>query len=119
MGGTPLGGAFKSYTVSSDVAYADHGAIQTLYRGDGLTESWSFNNRLQPATIAAGSAFGVNLSYCANGASSCNTNNGNVRSITQSAPTPTVGCIQQSWSADDAPPDSSFALTSFARRGHQ
>lgn len=40
------GGAAKPY--ASSVSYAPHGAVQSLSMGNQLTESWSYNNRLQP-----------------------------------------------------------------------
>ncbi|HEY3457724.1 MAG TPA: RHS repeat-associated core domain-containing protein [Bryobacteraceae bacterium] len=72
------------YTGTTAIAYAPQGAIQTLTRGDGLTESWSYNNRLQPASVSVGSgsnprsAFGLDLYYCPAKVAGCATNNGNL-----------------------------------------
>ena len=78
------------YTGATPIVYAAHGAMQTLVRGDGLTESWSYNNRLQATSISVGgggnprSAFGLDLYYCPDKATGCTTNNGNL--LTASLP---------------------------------
>jgi len=71
------------------VTYAPHGAIQSANLGNTLSEAWSYNNGIQPILIGVGttgnpqSAFGVNLYYCPMKASSCNTNNGNLQTATE------------------------------------
>jgi hypothetical protein len=57
-------------------AYAPHGAIQSLSLGNGIVESTTFNNRLQPIQIAAVSLLA--LGYGCNSG----TNNGNIASAT-------------------------------------
>ncbi len=87
VSGTVAAGATPTRYAGSDtapVSYAPHGGLQTLLRGDKLTETWSYNNRLQPTAISAGGAgnarsvFGLDLYYCAGKQVPCGTNNGNV-----------------------------------------
>jgi RHS repeat-associated protein len=85
VAGTPSSGQTTTY--ASNVTYAPHGAIQQISRGDTLTEIRSYNNRLQENAISLGtsgnarSAFGQDMYYCANGAATCTTNNGNLLSL--------------------------------------
>ena len=70
----------------------------SMTRGDGLTESWMYNNRLQPSTITvgtSGSVFGATLYYYPNKTAACVTNNGNLL-----AQTLTVNNVDQSFSYD-------------------
>jgi len=72
--------------------YAEHGAIgilklgQVAGGGEALTETWTYNNRLQPKdTLARAAGSGSNLLkleyfYCAGQTLSCANNNGNMRS---------------------------------------
>ncbi|HVW83561.1 MAG TPA: hypothetical protein VHB50_02725, partial [Bryobacteraceae bacterium] len=81
-----------STNYAGQVSYAPQGAIQSMARGDGLTEAWTYNNRLQPTGISVGttgsprSAFGLDLYYCAGKALACAGNNGNIRTANLSAP---------------------------------
>jgi YD repeat-containing protein len=85
VAGTPSSGPTTTY--ASNMSYAPHGAIQQLSRGDNLTETRSYNNRLQETAISLGtsgnarSAFGQDMYYCSNGAAACTTNNGNLLSL--------------------------------------
>jgi uncharacterized protein RhaS with RHS repeats len=76
-----LGTATTNYTsAATAIGYAPHGAIESLLLGNGLTESTSFNSRLQPTQIQAqvqGSA-SLTLQY---GYGTSN-NNGNLLSQT-------------------------------------
>ena len=70
----------------------------SMTRGDRLTESWMYNNRLQPSTITvgtSGSVFGATMYYCPNKTATCVTNNGNLL-----AQTLTVNNVDQSFSYD-------------------
>ena len=66
-------------------------ALQALTRGDQLTETWGYNNRLQPTSISvgpSGATFGMNLYYCPGPGhvTNCTTNNGNVWTISLTTP---------------------------------
>jgi len=61
-------------TYASSIGYAPHHAISSLPLGDGLTETWNYNPRLQPASIQAGSLLTLNFGY------NSTTNNGNLLS---------------------------------------
>ncbi len=73
------------------IAYAAHGAPSATTLGNGLVESISYNNRLQPCTIAASSLLSLRFRYGATDDVNCdvtsNDNNGNVlsQSITRGA----------------------------------
>jgi RHS repeat-associated protein len=64
---TPYGGS-GGYTAS--------GALQSLVLGNGLTEEWLYNSRLQATNVGVGSGFALTLTYPAT------TNNGNLSSQT-------------------------------------
>ncbi|MBZ5580367.1 MAG: hypothetical protein LAP40_27755 [Acidobacteriia bacterium] len=71
------------------VAYTPQGSLQSIARGDGLAETWGYNNRLQATSVTVGSvgaAFGMNLYYCPGHAAACTSNNGNVSGITLATP---------------------------------
>ncbi len=90
VSGVTGGGTNAAYV--SNVAYAAHGAIKNMLRGDGLTESWTYNSRMQPASISVGtagsptSALGLSLYYCSGKALSCSDNNGNLQTISLAVP---------------------------------
>ena len=72
--GTP---ALVTY-YTGNIGYAPQGATASLPMSNGLTETTTYNARLQPVSIAAGSLLTLNLYYCASQATSCTSNNGNV-----------------------------------------
>ena len=78
---------------SSPIQYAAHGPISSVARGNGVTETWMYNTRLQPASTQAGSLMTLSYYYCPSGGSSCTTNNGNLarQGITRGS---------QSWTED-------------------
>ena len=65
---------------SNPIQYAAHGPISSVARGNGVTETWMYNTRLQPASTQAGSLMTLSYYYCPSGGSSCATNNGNLAS---------------------------------------
>ena len=71
---------------ASSVQYAPQGAVKALSRGDGLTETWSYNSRMQPAGVTVGSVFWLNLYYCPSKAAACSNNNGNLWRATPATP---------------------------------
>jgi RHS repeat-associated protein len=74
-------GTTPDVAYASSIAYAAQGATRSTLLGNGLTESWTFNYRLQPATVSvgpAGSLMMVYFGYCAAWQASCATNNGNM-----------------------------------------
>jgi len=71
----------KNY--ASGISYAPHGGIRSLTLANGLVETSTYNNRLQPTCLTAGSLLTVGLAY-SNSEGTCGTaaasdNNGNVR----------------------------------------
>lgn len=79
-----------------DMTYAPHGALATAQWGNGVTESWTFNNRLQAQTMQAskgGLLLGLTFGYgTAN-------NNGNV--LTQTIQVGSQKTYLQTYSYDD------------------
>jgi RHS repeat-associated protein len=79
-----VGGVPKTYV--SSVGYAPHGGIEQVAYGNGLSESTSFNSRLQPACMTAGSLLTLKLKYTGGAGDPCAMtgadNNGNVRQAT-------------------------------------
>src|SRR5689334_24054742 len=78
-------GAVSTRELAGSIQYAPQGAIQSMTLGvvgtanPGWTESWSYNNRLQPTSMSVSTgALSLAFSYCPNGAASCGTNNGNL-----------------------------------------
>ncbi len=65
-----------------NILYAPHGAPATFGLGNGLTETATYNNRLQPCTITADSLLTLTLKYGATDGGNCdvesNDNNGNI-----------------------------------------
>jgi RHS repeat-associated protein len=59
---------------SNPIQYAPHGPISSMLMGNGVSETWSFNNRLQPLQIQAGSLLTLGFGYTAG------QNNGNLAS---------------------------------------
>jgi RHS repeat-associated protein len=76
-----VAGTTQVTAYANSVSYTPQGSLQSIARGDQLTETWGYNNRLQATSVnvgTAGSAFGMNLYYCPLHAASCATDNGNV-----------------------------------------
>jgi len=69
-----LGQATTPY--GSSGSYAAHGSLLSIGLGNGFTESWAYNSRLQTTQVGVGAHFNVNLTYPATA------NNGNVSSQT-------------------------------------
>ncbi|HVP45172.1 MAG TPA: RHS repeat-associated core domain-containing protein [Bryobacteraceae bacterium] len=78
-------GSGGNYT--SSIKYTPHGALTSMILdGSGLTETTTYNSRLQPVSMQAGSLLTLGYFYCPSGASLCSTNNnGNVRRQTITA----------------------------------
>jgi len=73
----------------SPISYFAHGGLNSMTLGNGLVESWIFNEALQPPNINLGTTsgssnvMGLSLVYCpAGGCTATNGNNGNVLSQT-------------------------------------
>ena len=67
-----------------NAAYAPHGAVSTLSLYNGISEATTFNARLQPVSITAGTTqspglWSASLYYCDGKIPRCTTNNGNIR----------------------------------------
>jgi YD repeat-containing protein len=86
MVSTTYDGANRPLTVSrgslqyaSVSQYAPHGGLRNWTLSNAaIAQSQQFNSRLQPMSIAAGTALTLGLFYCPDGATSCSTNNGNL-----------------------------------------
>jgi YD repeat-containing protein len=87
---TPLGGTQTTYV--SSASYATHGALSQIAMGNGITETTSFNARLQPVSIQAGNLLTLGYSF------SPSQNNGNVQ--TQTITRPGVGSWTQTYGYD-------------------
>ena len=59
-------------TCTNKILYAPHGLISSMPLGNGITESWVFNNRLQPLQMQAGTLLTLGFGY------SATLNNGNL-----------------------------------------
>ncbi len=80
---SPTGGDTANLYYASQASYAPHGGITSLRLGNGLTETTSYNTRLQMATRqvagSPGTPWSISYDYGA-----ANVNNGNPLSYTQS-----------------------------------
>ena len=76
---TDVSGGGDTYV--SSVTYAAHGAPSQVSLGNGIVENTSFNNRLQPCTISAGSHLTLSFAYGTGqpGCGDYSDNNGNIR----------------------------------------
>ena len=97
-----LSGVNTNYIPSSPgVQYTPFNAIQQMTFGNGLTESWTYNNRLQPMSVTAGYAgtafLSLGYNYCSPGVTSCPTDNGNLQGQTMTRPN---GSWSQTYSYD-------------------
>jgi RHS repeat-associated protein len=75
---TSVSGSYNGQNTSyaSNVTYAAHGAVSGLGMGNGLAEITTYNSRLRPTQITAGSLLTLGFGY------SSNHDNGSVRSQT-------------------------------------
>jgi RHS repeat-associated protein len=87
---TPLGGTQTTYV--SSASYATHGALSQIAMGNGITETTSFNARLQPVSIQAGNLLTLGYTY------SPTQNNGNAQN--QTITRPGVGYWTQTYGYD-------------------
>src|SRR5258708_6126054 len=94
---------YTSSTAGQKIDYAPHGAIRVMTLANGLTETTTFNNRLQvqAITVAAASSplLTLGYAYCPNGGLTCATNNGNLQQQTIAA-NGTVWSVTQNFSYD-------------------
>jgi RHS repeat-associated protein len=82
------GASAKAYTNIS--AYWPQGAPHTSLLGNQLTETTTYNDRLQMTGIQAGSLLALGFFFCPAGGTSCSTNNGNLQSQTISLNEPST-----------------------------
>ncbi|HWB85160.1 MAG TPA: RHS repeat-associated core domain-containing protein [Bryobacteraceae bacterium] len=83
---------------ASNVQYWEHGALKQLELGNGVRETWSYNSRLQPATITTANAstganlltlgYGYSSGTGANGGATNNVGNVLSQTITPGASSP-------------------------------
>lgn len=71
--------AGSTTNTDDEIKYAAHGALSQMRVGDGSTETWGWNYRLQPSSISHGT-MSLTYYYCPGTATSCTTNDGNVAS---------------------------------------
>ena len=96
-----LGGQSTPYIASGfPISYTASGSVSSLTLGNGVTESWTYNRRMQPLALAAAKGGSTPLlaianTYCPGGSADCattaiNGNNGNVlrQSIAINSSTP-------------------------------
>ncbi len=76
------------------IQYAPHGGEVSWTLGNGAPGSQQFNPRLEPTSIAVGTALSLGFYYCPNGGASCSTNNGNLMRQTIASSPPTFSVIQ-------------------------
>jgi len=73
-----LGGQPTNYTaLGQSIGYTAAGGYTSVPLGNGITESYSWNDRLQQIGITAGS-LALNFYPCSNGQTACSNNNGNI-----------------------------------------
>ena len=76
----------NSPTYASQLQYAAHGGLTSVNLGSGMTESYSWNDRLQQVGQSTGSLLSLNFYPCTGLATSCSTNNGNIQQQTITVP---------------------------------
>ncbi len=81
-------------TYVQSIQYAPHGGEVSWSLGNDAAGSRQFNSRLEPTSIAVGSALSLGFYYCPNGGASCSTNNGNLMRQTIASWPPTFSVIQ-------------------------
>ena len=88
---------------ASAIRYKPHGGINSLTLGNGLYESWAYNQRLQPTQIKLGTTSGgsdkLKLDFTYKTPNN-NDNNGNVRS--QTITRPSLTALTQTYTYDGA-----------------
>ena len=88
---------------ASAIRYKPHGGIKSLTLGNGLYESWAYNQRLQPTAIKLGTTSGgsdkLKLAFTYKTPNN-NDNNGNVRS--QTITRPSLTALTQTYTYDGA-----------------
>jgi RHS repeat-associated protein len=68
IGGTKDSQALHYTQAGSSIGYATHGALETLTLGNGLTESWDYDDyRLRPSSMSVGSLLTLGFGYFSNG----------------------------------------------------
>jgi RHS repeat-associated protein len=81
-------------TSTNPITYTAHHALSMLPLGSGITESWSYNDRLQPTGVTAGSLI-LNFYPCDGGGTVCSNNNGNIWRETIQSPGLTATVSQE------------------------
>src|SRR5258708_25797772 len=75
-----------STTYASNLQYAAHGGLTSMSLGSGMTESYTWNDRLPQTGVSAGSLLTLNSFPCAGGAVFWYNNNGNIQQQTITLP---------------------------------
>src|SRR5690242_14259269 len=72
--------ASKNYagSITNPITYAAHHALASLLLGNGVTESVTWNDRLQETVMQAGNLLTLKFYPCDGGAVACTNNNGNI-----------------------------------------
>ncbi len=88
--GTKTGNTTYYTAAGQNIAYTAPGGLFSLPLGNGLTENYTWNDRLQETGIAASKAgtnlLTLNFYPCTGSAAACSNNNGNIQSQTIAAP---------------------------------
>ncbi|MCC7342095.1 MAG: hypothetical protein IT170_13530 [Bryobacterales bacterium] len=86
--GTKAGESNRTY--ASGMSYAAHGGLAGMAMGNGLTETWGYNSRMQPRQVSAvrsgTTQLGLGFYYCGSQVHTCGDNNGNPRIETIAIP---------------------------------
>ena len=85
---------------ASAIGYKPHGGINSLTLGNGLHESWAYNQRLQPTAIKLGTTSGGSDKLKLDFNYGTTNNNGNVRS--QTITRPSLTALTQTYTYDGA-----------------
>ena len=85
---------------ASAIRYKPHGGIKSLTLGNGLHESWAYNQRLQPTAIKLGTTSGGSDKLKLDFNYGTTNNNGNVRS--QTITRPSLTALTQTYTYDGA-----------------
>ncbi len=92
---TVVSGATTYLTVPLNaLGYWPHGGVKAWSLGNSAAGSQQFNSRLEPTSLAVGTALSLGFYYCPNGGASCSTNNGNLMRQTIASSPPTFSVIQ-------------------------
>jgi YD repeat-containing protein len=74
--------AASSTSYVSNIAYAPHGGLSSMLLGNGITQTYTYNDQFQQTGVAAGTLLSLNMYPCDSWQVSCAGNTGNILSQT-------------------------------------